>query len=64
MSDYAWYLEHDLTEYSGKWVAIKDKHVIAADADFRQVVKDVTKRFKLVDVFVARIPQKDVAYVY
>lgn len=62
--DHKWYMEHDLIEYSGKWVAIRDEKVIAAEEDFKKLVKEVTKRFKLSEVFLARIPEKGVALVY
>ena len=65
MDEYTWYLEHDLHEYAGKWVAIKGAGVVAADEDFKQMVKDLDAQgIKLSDVFFARIPETDVALVY
>ena len=63
-NNYEWYIKHDLTEYSGKWVAIHDEKVVAADKDFNSLVNEVTKRFKMSDVFLTHIPQKDIALVY
>ena len=37
--DYEWYLEADLSEYSGKWVAIADKRVIAIGDKVEKVVE-------------------------
>lgn len=64
MSNYTWYLENDLKKYAGKWIAIFEEKVIAANNDFKQLTKDITKKAKLSDVFFARIPEKGVALVY
>lgn len=63
-NNYKWYIDHDLAEYSGKWIAIRDEKVIASNEDFKKLAKEVTKKFKLSDVFLARIPEKGVALVY
>lgn len=56
-ADYNWYLSHDLPEYAGKWVAIFKQKVVAAHEDPEKLVKEVTKKNKLSDIFLAHIPK-------
>ena len=63
-NNYKWYLEHDLDEYAGKWVAIADEKVIAANEDPDELVKEVQKKYKISDIFLTHIPGKGVALVY
>lgn len=64
MNNYTWYLENDLSKYAGKWVAIFEEKVIAANNDFKQLLKEITKKANVSDVFFARIPEKGIALVY
>ena len=64
MSDYKWYINNSLDEYSGKWVAISKQKVVGANEDFRLLIKEIKKRFDTKKICFARIPQKDVALVY
>ncbi len=65
MDDYNWYLEHTLVEYAGKWVAIRQKQVVAAHEDFYQLLEQLKhKGLTLSDVLLAMIPKKDVALLY
>ncbi|MFQ5621210.1 MAG: hypothetical protein ACE5FT_05165 [Candidatus Nanoarchaeia archaeon] len=64
MSDYDWYVEQDLSEHSGEWVAIKEKQIVASDSDFNAIIQALhSLGLKLPDVFLARIPE-DKALVY
>lgn len=64
MSNYAWYLEQDLSKYAGKWVAITQKKVVAAHQDIAELTKTVSKQFKLSDVSFTRISDAKKALVY
>ena len=44
-SDYEWYLEQDLSEYTGKWVAIIDKHVVGSGKDVSQILEETKKTY-------------------
>ena len=44
MNDYEWYCKNDLRKYSGKWVAIKNKKVIAAGEDLKVVLETASKK--------------------
>ena len=63
-NDYTWYLENDLREYGGKWVAIKKRKVVAADEDLDVLIKEVTKKYKLSEVSLASIPNPNMALIY
>ncbi len=43
--DYKWFLEQDLTEYSGKWLAILNKKVVAYGPDINQVIKQTKDKY-------------------
>lgn len=43
LADYDWFLREDLSAYKGKWVCIKDKKVILADANLENVLDFVKK---------------------
>ncbi len=44
-SDYEWYLEQDLSEYAGKWVAIIDKHVVRSGKDVSMIIEETKKTY-------------------
>lgn len=45
MNNYEWFLQQDLSKYSGKWLAIVDKKVIAAGTKVEEVIKEAKKEF-------------------
>jgi hypothetical protein len=44
-ADYEWFLKSDLNKYSGNWIAIIDKQVVASDKDPKQLVQKTKKKF-------------------
>jgi Family of unknown function (DUF5678) len=40
-SDYDWYVNADLSEFAGRWVAIVNKQVIASNPDPRKLVEEI-----------------------
>jgi len=54
--NYNWYIETDLSKYSGKWVAIVDKQVVASYDDLGRLLKEVTTKFSSHKVSLAHIP--------
>jgi len=42
-SDYQWLIMQGLSKYSGQWVAVLDREVIARDSSLKVVLKKVTK---------------------
>lgn len=44
-NNYEWFLKTDLSEYSGQWLAIIDKKVIAYGKNVEIVIAEAKKRF-------------------
>jgi hypothetical protein len=44
-ANYEWFLEHDLSNYAGRWVAIIDKKVVASEKDVDKLLGDVKRIF-------------------
>jgi hypothetical protein len=44
-SDYDWFVNADLSEFSGKWVAILNKKVVSSNADARKVAEDIKSKY-------------------
>lgn len=43
--NYEWFLKKDLSEYSGKWLAIIDKKVVASGKDVNKIIKEVKHKY-------------------
>jgi lipocalin len=54
INNYQWYLKTDLQNYAGKWVAIADEKVVAADTDLKRLTKEVTQQFSLENISFAK----------
>lgn len=46
--NYNWYIKEDLSKYSGQWIAILDKKVIANDEELDKVMGVVKKKKALI----------------
>lgn len=44
-ANYEWFLKEDFKDYSGKWLAIIDKKVVANGDDVNQIIKEVRKKY-------------------
>ena len=44
-ADYEWFLKEDLNNYSGKWLAILDKKIVASGTDLSKVLIEVKKDY-------------------
>lgn len=56
-SDYQWLIMQGLSKYSGQWVAVLDKEIIARDNSLKKVLKKVTElKLKVVPLYL-RIPE-------
>lgn len=64
MSNYTWYLQSDLTEFEGKWVAIAGEKVVASAMDLKLLTSEVSKKFSLESVSFVKVPDKKEALVY
>ena len=54
-SDYEWYVNTDLSAFSGKWIAILDKKVVASDIDAKRVVKEIKDKHPNSKPLIAKI---------
>jgi len=54
-SDYDWFVHADLSEFSGKWIAILNKKVIASDVDAKKVVERIKNSFSSSKPLIAKI---------
>lgn len=64
MSDYTWYIEHDLSQFEGQWVAISQEKVVGAHRDLKFLIKKVSETNPIPLVTFAKIPDTDKALVY
>ena len=56
--DYEWFIKANLEEYSGKWIAIVDKHVIASSENVKNVLKKVNEEYPNTIPFITKVPEK------
>jgi hypothetical protein len=57
-SDYNWFATADLSEFSGKWVAILNKKVIASDENPRSLANEVKEKYPKEKPLLAKINNK------
>lgn len=56
--NYEWFLQKDLSEYSGKWVAISDKKVVAAGKNVLNVLKEFKEKYPNKRPFITKVRDK------
>jgi len=56
--DYEWYLEADLSMYSGKWVAIADQKVIVSGKRVDKVIMRAREMYPGRRPFIAKVRNK------
>jgi len=66
MSDksYEFYINNDLSEYSGKWVAIVDEQVVASGDNAKTVLEEAQKKFPDRMPLLAKIPKQEVLILF
>jgi hypothetical protein len=57
-SEFEHFLEEDLSEFEGQWVAIKDGEVIFNSENEREVRKKVKESDKE-DILISKVPKRD-----
>lgn len=57
--EFEFYSLSDMSKYSGKWVAILGKEVIASGDDFKEVYKEAKEKAKNRKPMFAQIPRKE-----
>ncbi len=58
--EHQFFVENPLSEYTGKWVAIVGKKVIAADVSLRNVHEIVKRREPEADPLFAKVPGDEI----
>lgn len=56
--NYEFFLNADLKEFVGQWVAVVDEKIVAHGNEFSEVFKDVKAKFPSKTPFVAMVPSK------
>lgn len=56
--NYEWFLKKDLSKFSGKWVAVVDKKVVASDKNVKKMIQEVKLKFPNKKPFVTKIRDK------
>tara|TARA_Y100000310_G_C20122453_1_gene552080 strand:+ start:98 stop:295 length:198 start_codon:yes stop_codon:yes gene_type:complete len=57
-ANYEWFLDKDLTQYQGKWVAIIDKKIIAFEKDVSKLINKVKKEYPNKKPLITKIRNK------
>ena len=55
---YEWFLKRDFSEYSGKWLAIIDKKIVAEGDNVDVLIKKVKKNYPNKRPFITKIRSK------
>ena len=58
MNNYDWFIKQDLSNYSGKWLAIIDKKVVASEENVENLIKQVKKAYPNKRPFITKIRDK------
>jgi len=61
--DYEWFIQANLDEYIGKWVAIVSKKVVASGDNVGHVLRKVNEEYPKSVPFVTKVPEKNLMVV-
>lgn len=57
-TNYEWFIENNLYEYAGKWIAIDDKQVLESDMKLDVLLKKVKDKYPKSRPFITRVRNK------
>jgi len=57
-ANYEWFLKKNLSEFSGKWLAIIDKKVVASGNDANKLIQEVKKDYPSKKPLITKIKDK------
>lgn len=57
-ANYEWFLKSDFQEYSGKWLAIIDKKVVAAGGNVDEIINQTKKKYPNKKPFITKVRDK------
>lgn len=58
MESYAFYIEANLEDYVGKWIAIVDKEIVAHGKDVKKIYKEAKKKYPNKRPLLAKVPEE------
>lgn len=61
---YEFYINNDLAEYSGKWVAIIDEEVVANGDNAKIVLEKAVKKYPERMPLLAKIPKQEILILF
>ncbi len=56
--NYEWFLKKDFSDYSGKWLAIIDKKVVASGEDANKVITKAREEYPHKRPFITKVRDK------
>ncbi len=56
--NYEWFLKKDFSEYSGKWLAIIDRQVVASGEDVNKIITQIKKEYPNKRPFITKVRNK------
>lgn len=56
--NYEWFLKRDFSKYSGKWLAIIDKKVVASGENANKIITQVKKEYPNKRPFITKVRNK------
>ncbi|MEW6680593.1 MAG: DUF5678 domain-containing protein [bacterium] len=59
MNNYDFYIETEMSEYEGKWIAIVNQAVVACGEDAKRVYNEVKEKYPQEKPSLAKVPTKD-----
>ena len=58
--NYEFYINADLSEYAGKWIAIVDGKVVASGDRADEVMREVEEKYPDKEITLAKVPTDDI----
>lgn len=56
--NYEWYLKEDLSKYSGKWIAVIDKNIVASMSNVNKLIKEVKEKYPTKRPLITKVRNK------
>ena len=57
-ANYEWFLSQDFEEYSGKWLDIIDKKIVAMGDDIKQIIQQIKQKYPNKKPFITKVRGK------
>ncbi|GCC11300.1 hypothetical protein IPdc08_01351 [archaeon] len=57
-NSYALYIEADLSDYTGEWVAVVNREIVSHKKDIKEVYKEAKEKYPGKRPLLARVPEE------